>query len=85
MFNIALTSMGIADERRNQSGRGLFMAQIIVPGYASHVSQVIFLSAALAAMTSLPAIAQPLEVSTLAVSSADSIPLCQRPRPELHY
>jgi hypothetical protein len=33
------------------------------------------LSAALAAMTSLPAIAQPLEVSTLAVSSADSIPL----------
>ncbi|MGK9039533.1 hypothetical protein KXS05_04125 [Rhizobium sp. SA279] len=33
------------------------------------------LSAALTAMASLPAIAQPLEVSTLAVSSADSIPL----------
>ncbi|QXC47921.1 hypothetical protein KHC17_06095 [Agrobacterium salinitolerans] len=36
-------------------------------------------SAALAAMTGLPAIAQPLEVSTLAVSGADRISVSPNP------
>lgn len=50
------------------------MAQTIVPGCVSMFPRSFFLAAALATVTGLPAIAQPIEVSTLEVPSANSAP-----------